>query len=115
MEYQDIKITITLKQKPPTLLANANVSINTVLFGFVTIKGFQIWKSQNFNERLQEAINITPPMRPNFGRYIPLIFIENPNKWHELEMEIYSEFSNKRSKYQSRTEEINIDDVPDNF
>lgn len=115
MENQDIKITIILKQKPPTLLANANVSINTILYGFITIKGFQIWKSQNFNERLQEAINITPPMRLIYGRYISLVFIENPSKWHELELEIYNVYSSKRNNSQNRIEEVNIDEIPDNL
>lgn len=115
MENQDIKITIILKQKPPTLLANANVSIRTVLYGFVTIKGFQIWKSRNFNERLQEAINITPPMRPAFGRFIPLVFFEAPDKWYELELEIYNAFSSKRNNSQNHTEEVSIDEIPNNF
>ena len=69
MEMQDVKIKVYIKDKD-NLIANANVSLNTVLFGFVTIKGFQLWKSTHFNERLSESINITPPTKQGYGRYL---------------------------------------------
>jgi len=95
MENENLKITIILKNNPK-LFANANVAINTVDFGFITIKGFQIWKSSIFNERLQEHINITPPNRQFMGHTISLVFIENRTLWFDLEEKIYSAFCQKR-------------------
>ncbi|MDP2672152.1 MAG: hypothetical protein Q8O68_01430 [Candidatus Daviesbacteria bacterium] len=104
----DIKITIQLKDKA-NLLANAIVSLNTIAFGFVTIKNFAIWKSNHFNERLQEAINITPPSKPAYGKHYPIIFFENKDKWFELEQQIYDAFSASRAGL--NTEEIDLDEV----
>lgn len=105
----DIKIEIKIKDIK-TLLANATVSINTIPLGFVTIKGFAIWKSNHFNERLQEAINITPPSTRGF-KYIPIVFIENPKMWIELEQKIYDAFNTKRTH--ANSEEIDLDEVDD--
>lgn len=109
----DIKITIQLKDKA-SLLANAIVSLNTIAFGFVTIKDFQIWRSKVFNDRLQEQINIKPPTRAFFGKFLERVFIEDKNKWYELEQMIYDAFNNERNKKQANNnnEEVNIDDIP---
>ncbi|GEM_PF-3541437 len=102
----DIKIKIIIKDKP-NLLANATVSLNTITFGFVTIKNFAIWKSKHFNDRLQEAINITPPATRGF-KYTPIVFFETRDKWFDLERQIYDAFSVSRS---GKEEEIDIDEV----
>lgn len=104
----DIKIKIILKDKP-NLLANANVSINTVAFGFVTIKNFAIWKSTHFNERLNEAINIEPPSISSRGRYFKVIFFEPRDKWFELEQQIYDAFNASRAGL--KDENIDLDEV----
>lgn len=116
MEMRDVNIKVFIKDKG-NLIANSNVSINTVLFAFVTIKGFQIWRSDCFNERLQEKINITPPTRPAYGRYIPQVFFEDKNKWFELEQMIYNAFNTERLKksLKQKTEDVNIDDIPDDL
>ncbi len=113
MYMDNIKITIYLK-KYPKLLANANIAINTD-FGYITIKHFCIWKSNLFNQRLNEEINITPPGKPAFGRFFETVFFEDRNKWYEIEMMIYEEFSKKRSNdpnFKNQSEEINPDDIP---
>lgn len=104
----DIKIKITLKDKP-NLLANATVSLNTTAFGFVTIKGFTIWKSKYFNERLQEAINIKPPAQFAFGKYYPQVFFESRDMWFDLEQKIYEAF--KTSGTHSSDEDIDVDEI----
>src|SRR3989344_8502223 len=116
MEMRDVKIKVFIKDKG-NLIANANVSINTVLFSFVTIKGFQIWKSDRFNERLQEQVNITPPTKQTYGRYTPQVFFEDKNKWFELEQMVYDAFNTERQKGNSKSasEEVNVDDIPDNL
>ena len=101
----DINIKIILKDKP-NLLANANVSINTIELGFVTIKNFVIWRSTYFNERLQEAINIEPPKTQGFRR-TPIVFFETRDKWFDLERQIYDAFNVSRAG----KEEIDIDEV----
>lgn len=109
---EDVKITIRLKNIK-TLLANANVSLNTTLFGFVTIKGFQIWKSTNFNSRIQQAINITPPSKPSFGHYVQLVFFEDIKLWYELESQIHSAYIKELNKSKSlETEEVDVDQLP---
>lgn len=95
MDNEDVKITIFLK-KSPKLLANATISIQTIYFGFVTIKGFQIWNSRIFNERLQEAINITPPTIMSHGRSYQFVHFEDEKKWFELEERIYGAFIKTR-------------------
>lgn len=107
-QASDIKITITPKNKG-NLLANATVSIFTLPFGFITIKNFQIWVSQHFNERLQEKINIIPPSVHAYGRYIPIVFFEDKKLWEELERLIYSEFS---SKAKGCGEDVDVDSIP---
>lgn len=103
----DIKIKIIIKDKP-NLLANANISLNTIAFGFVTIKNFAIWKSKHFNDRLQEAINITPPATRGF-KYTPIVFFETPDKWFDLELQIYQAFVASRTS--SKYEDIDLDAV----
>ena len=109
MNANDIKIKIQMKNKN-TLLANATVSINTFC-GFITIKGFQIWKSRNINERLGADVNITPPTKPAFGRYIHIVFFEDKNMWYDLEQEIHASFIKAQSEIQAN-EEVNIDEIP---
>lgn len=107
------RITIILKENKGNLLANAHISINTAEFGFVTIKGFQIWRSKNFNERLQEAINIQPPTKSSYGRPYKFVFFEDKKLWCELELIIYEEYIKARSKNEVRSEEVNLDDIPE--
>lgn len=111
----NIKIKIFLKENKGNLLANANITINTVDFGYLTLKGFQIWRSSKFNGRLQEAINITPPRKRVFGSFSNLIFLNDENKWHILENYIYEAFkkaqSNKKEK-EVLNEDINPDEIP---
>lgn len=112
---EDVKIKVILKDKGK-LLANANVAIETVKFGFVTIKGFQIWKSPRFNERLQEAINITPPTKPAYGHFITQLFFEDMNKWFELEEKIYGVYLSTRNDVSNVAslgkEDINPNEIP---
>lgn len=90
------KIKVYIKNKG-NLIANANVTLETVEFGQITIKGFQIWRSRNYNQRLSEAINITPPTRQGYG-FPTLVFFESKNKWYELELIIYETFNLKRNE-----------------
>ncbi|HWA52328.1 MAG TPA: hypothetical protein VG895_04730 [Patescibacteria group bacterium] len=115
MSYQDedVKITILWKDKG-NLIANANISIETVSFGFITIKGFQIWKSEVQNSRLQESINITPPSKPMYGHYFKIVFLENEKSWFELERRLYGKFLEKRIKIQEN-EKIDLDEVDADF
>lgn len=101
----DVKIKVLIKNKGK-LLANANIAIETVTFGFITIKGFQIWSSTRFNERLQEAINITPPTKQAYGHFIQQVFFEDKDKWFGLEEKIYGVFVNTRGAANSGKEEI---------
>lgn len=107
MNNEEIKIKIMLKNKPK-LIATANVSIPTIDFGYITIKGFQIWKSELLNSRLQEYINITPPSIGAFGRWIIIIYFEDGKLWQKLESSIYGKFIEARNKMPS---DVDIDDI----
>lgn len=107
---ENLKINIILKNKN-NLLANATISIYTSDFGFITIKGFQIWKSKIYNERLRENINIQPTGKYAYGRNIELVFIEDRQKWYELEQEIYLAYADK-TNLEANKDEINIDKIP---
>lgn len=106
---EDVKITIFLKDKP-RLLANATIAIKTDLFGWLTIKGFCIWKSDQMNERLQEYINITPPSNNVFGKYRPQVFIEDHRKWEEIEGRIYDAYHIK--SVSQPEEKVDMKDIP---
>ncbi|MFA5135889.1 MAG: hypothetical protein WC489_00670 [Patescibacteria group bacterium] len=114
-EDENIKIIIYFPNKKTALLANASVSIRTTTFGFYTTKGFQIWTSSLFNERLSEQINITPPKLKYFG-YKEITYVEDKKDWIELERLIYSAYqfarSEKERKQNMNTEIINPSDVP---
>ena len=110
----NLKVKIFFPKKKSKLLANATVSINTIEYGFLTIKGFQIWPSSVMNGRLQEYINITPPSVQLFGKYCPFVFIEKVKDWENLEHYIYSAYlkaSSERSE-PSCEEKINLQDIP---
>ena len=115
MEIRDenVKIKIFFPKKESRLLANATVSIATIEYGFVTIKGFQIWISSNLNDRLQEAINITPPSRQIYGRYVPFVFLESKESWYRLEERIYDAYHLAVSrKNKKESEDVNTNDIP---
>lgn len=84
----NIKIEIKNKGK---LLANANVLLDTVEFGQINIKAFQIWQSNHLNTRLGSYINIKPPSQ----RYFLFIFFESEKGWIKLEKEIWRSYQNK--------------------
>ncbi len=113
----DIKIFIFLKDNPKSrLIANATVCIDTLAFGNITIKYFQIWKSTLMNEKLQEAINIKPYAIKVFNaKYLPVLFFNDPKAWERIELRIYDAYclakSNKNRSI-SISEDIDPDDVP---
>lgn len=111
IEDENVKIKIVFPKKQMRLLANANISLNTIEYGFITIKGFQIWPSSQMNTRLQEEINITPPSRMLFGRYYPFVWIEDEKQWHELEGRIYDAYHKAKNK-QVDSEKVNPEDIP---
>ncbi|KKQ08913.1 hypothetical protein A3E66_04655 [Candidatus Daviesbacteria bacterium RIFCSPHIGHO2_12_FULL_37_16] len=93
MEISDgiVKIRIFIKNKN-NLLANAIVSLETVYFGWITLKDFQIWRSQNLNNRLMEFINIKPLSRNIYGKWLERVYFEDQEKWFELEQRIYDAY-----------------------
>lgn len=107
---ENVKVKIIVKNVN-NLLANATLSIRTVDYGIIDIKGFQIWKSKLINDRLQEPINIVPPSKPSFGKYIYLVFFENHDYWYEVERLIYTAYVDIR-KQKNKDETINPEDVP---
>lgn len=100
----DIKIYIKNKGK---LLANANILIDTVDFGQINIKAFQIWQSIHLNSRLGEYINIQPPSL----RYFPFVFFEDDKNWFKLEKSIWESYKTKVAE----NTPINPEEVNDSF
>lgn len=107
--YNDIDISIILPSKASNLLANVAITLDTYSCGKITIKGFQIWKSKNYNDRLQERINVAPPTKRYFSRYIPQVFIEDKPKWYELEERIYEAYKVKMGS--KREEVVNPEEI----
>src|SRR3972149_8104473 len=97
MSDEHVKIRVFIKDKG-NLLANATISLETVYFGFITIKNFQIWRSQNLNSTGQENINIKPLQRNVYGKWLDRVFFEDTEKWYELEAKIYDAYFMARSK-----------------
>ncbi len=107
----DLKIKIILKNKG-NLFANADISIYANSYGFITLKGFQIWKSNVFNNRLNDNINIQPAGKIAFGHFYKQVFFEEKEKWYELEMEIYQEYLkvvNNKKNFNEET--VNPEDI----
>lgn len=103
MELSDgnVKIRIFIKNKN-NLLANATVTLETVYFGFLTLKDFQIWRSQNLNNRLMEYINIKPLSRNIYGKWLERAYFEDPEKWYELESKIYDAYFKARNEQEAK-------------
>jgi hypothetical protein len=109
----DEKIKINIKiQNRGNLLANANISLLTDSYGWITIKGFQVWKSDILNIRLNEKINIKPTsQRSAFGKYLIIVFIEEQIYWEKMEKEIYKAYVDKQK------DDLPVEDIviPDDF
>ena len=95
---KDIDIQIKNKGK---LLANANVKLETIEYGPINIKGFQIWQSSHLNTRLGRYINIKPPSQ----RYFLFLFFESQPYWEKLEKIIWQQYEIKVAE----NEPINIE------
>lgn len=93
---ENIKIVIFLKDKPK-LLANATITVQSMEYGQVSIKNWQIWKSDNMNERLQEKINVQPPSINMYGKYHPVIFFQDKDQFFQIESRIYDAFCKART------------------
>lgn len=90
----NIKIEIKIKDVG-NLLANANLEILTDGYGWVTIKDFQIWVSNNLNSRLNENINIQPLSINAHGNYLKKVFFEDSSQWEKIESEIFDAYKKK--------------------
>ncbi len=107
----NVWVDIRLKDKG-NLLANANISISSSVFGRVTIKNFQIWQSKEFNRRLNAPINISPPANKFRGKYHYVIFFESDEVWLEIENIIYEEYCKKRKSNSERHQDsIDNDEI----
>lgn len=93
---ENVKIKIYVKNKG-NLLANATVFLNTIECGVAVLKGFQIWNSRIFNNRLKENINISPPSVTFYGKSVCLVFFENPESWNRLEQKIYEAYLHQKN------------------
>lgn len=106
----DLRIKV-LQKDNGNLIANVNISIKTETYGFITIKGFQIWKSPLLNTRIQEKINISPPSKPFYGHYVQQVFIENQDKWFALESRIYDAYLKVIKFKTSKNEDIDPNEL----
>lgn len=88
---KQIKIEIKNKGK---LLANASVLIDTIEYGPINIKAFQIWQSSHLNTRLGGYINIKPPAQ----RYFLFVFFETEKNWIKLEKQIWDSYKTKEAE-----------------
>ena len=100
----NIKIEIKNKGK---LLANASVLMDTVEYGQINIKAFQIWRSDHLNTRLGQYINIKPPSQ----KYFLFVFFENEKSWIKLEKQVWESYKTKVAE----DTPINPDSVEDIF
>lgn len=85
----DVKIKIKDGEK---LLANADISIDTLEFGKLTIKNFQIWRSPVKNRRLGENVNVSPPSVGNLNMHFKTIFFEDMTQWENVEQRIWDAY-----------------------
>lgn len=93
-----LQIKIVLKENKGNLLANAHLTIETVSYGLITIKNFQIWASPNINTRLHDTVNIQPTVARQGFKYYPQVFIEDENKWYLLEGLLYVAYIAEKEK-----------------
>lgn len=113
IDDENVKIKLFLSKKEGNLLASATISLNTVEFGFVTIKGFQIWKSKFLNSRLQQEVNISPPSTRRYGKYSYLVFFKEEKQWFSLETRIYDAYNKALFRHNKKgKEDIDPDEIP---
>jgi hypothetical protein len=87
-----MKIQIKPKENSK-LLANVDITIETQSLGELTIKNFQIWKSEILNSRLGEKVNISPPTLGHLGNHFKIVFFEEPDCWEMLEKVIWEKYT----------------------
>lgn len=95
----DVKIKI---KDGGRLLANADITIDTIDYGKVTIKNFQIWKSPIQNHRLGERVNISPPSVGSGGLHYKTIFFEDMTQWGIVEEKIWKAYQDTVSSGELR-------------
>lgn len=113
IEDKNLKIVVFLKDKPK-LLANATITLNSAEHGPLAIKYWQIWKSDNMNERLQEKINVQPPSINMYGKYHPVIFFKDKDQFFAIEERIYDAYClarNRREGNKPHNENVDPDEI----
>ncbi len=109
---KNIKINIKIQNRGK-LLANANITLLTEGFGWITIKGFQIWESDILNSRLNEKINIKPTSQRNaYGKYPTIVYVEDETSWGKMEKEIYEAYKNKQLNEEPIEDIIIPEEIP---
>ena len=87
INLEEIEIKIKLSEKP-NLRATAVIS-----FGDITVKGFRISVSEHENENMQgEKIYLQPPSYRAGRGYQKLVFINDKDKWIEIEKLVFKEY-----------------------
>lgn len=92
VNINEITIKINLipeEEKPhPNLLANAFLTLKDDVANYITISGFTVWKSKDY-----EGYNVTVPQKPgpkpNFHYWA-----SNKELWAKIKREIISEYHN---------------------
>jgi len=91
-----------------SLLANADVMFMDLDLGPITVKGFQIWRSQFQNKRLGgEKINIEPPSTksdPKVAKY-QFVHLDVEEMWFELMTQIYAAYKKEISKWEKPSQD----------
>lgn len=108
-EDENVKISIIFPKIKGKLIANATILLKTAGFGIYTTKWFRIWHSPNFNDRLQEPINITPPTL-NLPFFPIVTYFENAKQWYEIERLIYSAYLKAVKERDEKKEIVKIDE-----
>lgn len=90
-----VQIKINIYDRQDSLLANADVTFEDTNFGPITVKGFQIWRSQFQNKRLDgEKINIEPPstrLNSDVVKY-QFVHLDDEGMWFKLMGQIFTAY-----------------------
>jgi|SRR3989338_1629430 len=79
-------------------------------FGDFTIKGFRVMKSDYKNDNGEE-LWLTPPAYLGGGKYHPIFFMPNKERWKELEKKIWEEYKIQRKEFHKKQFDLKDDAI----
>lgn len=81
-------------------------------FGSFVVKGFRVMESQYENVN-GDKLWLTPPSyQDSGGRYHPIFFMPDKERWKEIELMIWNEYAKQQTEHFKKRLDLSDDDIP---